>query len=402
MRIGLIAALRPSADGIARTELTFAGSSVLARQASLLLALGVERVVCLTAGPSPEVLRLHHQVEAGGASFHALTSFAALPALVRAEDDLIILADGLVPDVDAVQRLLGSAGPVPRTVAAIPAEHPLASAHPEDFERIDAARHWAGVLVMRGAGAAQLADFPADADAISVLLRVALQAGTPIRDLDLHEARPEAWLLADNQTALAEAQQAMIARGLSAINWRAPGTTLAMIAVRVLATKTLSQRGRWAAGIGWAALVIAVVSAAYGTATGGLALAAAGAFAGEVAAGLTALKRRLKGPRDDAPGRSGGAPTAGALRDGLVSLTLWFALAPFPDWQPLAVIGPVVIGLVRLVAHDPRQALAATAADRAALLLALALASGIGVLPELLACLALGLVSALLLRASKD
>lgn len=401
MRIGLIAALRPSADGIARAELTFAGSSVLARQASLLLALGVERVVCLTVGPSPEVLRLHHQVEAGGASFHALTGFAALPALVRAEDDLIILADGLMPDADAVQQLLGSAGPVQRAVAAITAEHPLASAHPEDFERIDAARHWAGVLVMRGAGAAQLADFPADADAISVLLRVALQAGTPIRDLDLHEARPEAWVLADNQTALAEAQQAMIARGLSATNWRAPGTTLAMIAVRALATKTLSQGGRWAAGIGWAALVIAVVSAAYGTATGGLALAAAGAFAGEVASGLTALKRRLQGPRDNAPGRPGG-DTAGALRDGLVSLTLWFALAPFPDWQPLAVIGPVVIGLARLVAHDPRHALAATAADRAALLLTLALAAVFGVLPELLACLALGLVSALLLRASKD
>ena len=162
MRIGLIAALRHSEEGNLRAALPLAGRSVIAWQAALLQALGVERVLCLTETPGGTVIELQHMLEGQGVQFHALRGLAAIPALVRAEDDLVILADGLVPDPSVVRALvgLGVGGEgdeaLQRMVATIPADHPLAAAHPEDFERIAAARHWGGVLVMRGAGDARL------------------------------------------------------------------------------------------------------------------------------------------------------------------------------------------------------------------------------------------------------
>ena len=109
------------------------------------------------------------------------------------------------------------------------------------------------------------------------------------------------------------------------------------------------------------------------------------------------LAARLRRAGD--PGR-GPAVLAVAV-DGLAALTTWFALSPWPEWQPLAVLGPVVVGLARLTARQSEAMLAAPASDRASLLLVLALAAAFGVLPEGLACLALGLLLALLLRPDR-
>lgn len=395
MRIGLIAALTRSEDGVLRAELPVAGRSVLAWQAALLQSLGVERVLCLTETTSGEVLELQHAIEAGGAAFHALHGFAALPALVRAEDDLIILRDGLVPDPVVVRAVLGGEGAVQRVVAAIPADHPLAAAYPQDFERIDAARHWAGVLAMRGGPVQQLAEFPEDADAVSLLLRLALQAGTPCRDLAPRELVPESWLLADGTAAVAQAEQSLIAAAATPADWRAPLAALATRLVRALAPRGLAQGGLIAGGLALALLLGAVMVAAFGPPAVGLALAGLGAFAARVSIAYGALSARLR--REGDAGRGGAALDVAV--DGLAALTLWFALAPWPEWEPLAVLGPLAIGLARLGGRAGGAALGALASDRASLLLALSLAATIGFFPETLACLALGLLTALLLRA---
>lgn len=396
MRIGLISALRRSADGSLRANLPLAGRSVIAWQVALLQSLGAERVLCLTEDAGAAILPLQHDVEAGGAAFHALKGFAALPALVRAEDDLIIQGDGLVPDPAIVRALLmgGSEGDLRRVVAAIPADHALAADHPEDFERIDAARHWAGVLAMRGAAVQHLADFPEDADAVSVLLRLALQAGTPCSDLSPRELVPESWLLADSAHAVDRHQQALIADAAAPADWRAPMTALATRLVRALAPRGLEQGGLAAGGLALILLLGGVMAAAFGLAAAGLALGGLGAFAARVSLGYSALSARLR--REDAQRRSAAA-LAGTV-DFLAALTLWFALSPWPEWQPLAVLGPLVIGLVRLAARGSDGVLAALASDRANLLLVLALSAAFGFLPELLACLALGLLAALMLR----
>lgn len=400
MRIGLIAALRRSEDAGLRAALPLAGRSVLAWQAALLQSLGAERVMCLTdATPaSGEVLQLQHVLESGGTAFHALKGFAAIPALVRAEDDLVILADGLVPDPAVVRAVLGGEGAFTRTVATIPADHPLAAAHPEDFERIDAARCWAGVLAMRGAPVQQLADMPSDADAISLLLRLALQTGTPTRDLAARELTPESWLLAESATAVAKHESDLVARAAPPADWRAPGIAMASALVRALVPRGLAQGGLVAGGLGLAMLLGAVLLAAFGPASAALAMAAAGAFGAQVSLGFTGIASRLR--REEPKARADAV--LGASVDILVSLTLWFALAPWPEWKPLAALGAVLVGLARLVARAHGSPLGRSAPDRTVLLLLLALAAMAGRLPEAVSCLALGLLAALLLRPSRD
>lgn len=400
MRIGLIAALRRSEDAGLRAALPLAGRSVIAWQAALLHSLGVERVLCLTdtTTASDELLQLQHALETGGIAFHALKGFAAIPALVRAEDDLVIIADGLLPDRAIVRAVLGGEGAFARAVATIPADHPLATARPEDFERIDAARCWAGVLAMRGAPVQQLADMPGDGDAISLLLRLALQAGTPSRDLADRELLPESWLFADSTEALAKHETDLVARAAPPADWRAPGMAIASALVRVLVPPGLAQGGLVAGGLGLALLLGAVLLAAFGPAAAALGMAALGAFGAQVSLGFTGIASRLK--REEPETRA--SEVLEAVMDILISLTLWFALAPWPAWEPLAALGPVLIGLARLVALAPGSPLGRSVPDRTSLLLLLALAAMAGRLPEAISCLALGLLAALLLRRSQD
>lgn len=402
MRIGLIAALRHSEDGLLRAGLPLAGRSVIAWQAALLRALGVERVLCLAETPGGTVLDLQHRLEGEGVQFHALRGPAAIPALVRAEDDLVIIADGLVPDPAVVRALTSGQGgeALQRMVATIPADHPLAAAHPEDFERVDAQRHWGGVLAMRGAPAQRLADFPGDADAVSLLLRLALQAGTPMREIAARELVPETWLLADSVAAVSQHESALIAAAAPPADWRAPGVALAAMAVRAAVPRGLDQGPVIAGASALVLLLMGVLAAAFGFAATGLALAGAGMFADGVSHGLAALAARLR--------REGGAngTRAGTMLSGACDLfaasVLWFCLSPFPGAQPLAALGPVAYGLSRLAARGGDDLLAAAASDRAMVLMILALAAAFGLLPFALCCLALGLCAALLLRGAKE
>jgi hypothetical protein len=398
MRVGLIAALRHAETGVPRASLMLAGRSVLAWQVALLQSLGAERVLCLCDTRDGEVLQLQHMVEAGGAAFHALQGFAAIPALVRAEDDLIIMRDGLVPDPAVVRALTGTGPGLQRMVAAMPADHPLTADHPDDFERIDAARHWAGFLVMRGSPVQQLADFPADADAISVLLRLALQSGTPCRDLGAQDLASENWLLAESTGAVVRHEQALIAAAAGPTDWRVPSAALAGRLVRTLAPRGLEQGGLIAGSAAVGLLLGAVLLAVFGPTLAALGVAAVGTFAARVSLAYGSLSAALR--RAQRPARAGGLLEASA--DVLAAAILWFTLAPWPEWEPLAALGPLLIGLARLTQLSATSALASIAADRTCLLFALALAAVVNFLPEAIACLALGLLAALLLRANAD
>jgi len=398
MRTGLIAAVTRTATGELRAELPVAGRAVLAWQVALMRDLGAERILCLCEDVSGEVLRLQHEVEAGGGAFHALKGFAALPALVRAEDDLIILRDGLVPDPLLARSLVEADLGLRRMIACVPSDHPLASSHPYDFERVDAVHHWAGLLVMRGAPVQHLADFPADADAVSVLLRLALQSGTPCHGLTANALTDEAWLLADSADAITRHEQAMIAKAAPEPDWRAPLATLAAVLVRNLAPRGLNRAPMLGAALAFALLIGGAVAAALGAAAGGLALATLGNFAARLSGGFATLRQHLQ--HHNTAGRPGAI--AGIVADVLTAVAMWFALSPWPEWTPLAVCGPIAIGLARLASKASNTALAAVASDRASQLLLLSLAAAFDVLPEAAAIMALALLAALLLRKADN
>ncbi len=398
MRIGLIAAVTRTAAGDLRAELPLAGRSVLGWQVDLLRMLGAERVLCLAESATGEVLRLQHDVERAGGTFHALQGFAAIPALVRSEDELIILRDGLVPDPAVMAALAQSETGGHRMVATIPDDHPLAVARPQDFERIDATRHWAGLLIMRGAPVQQLADFPADSDPVSVLVRLALQAGTPCRELSPQEVAPETWLLADSAGTVMAHERVMLAKVAPQSDWRAPLASFAGVLVRALMPRGLAQGAVIAGAASVVLMLTGLLMAVFGWAIPALAMASAGAFAAAVAAAFDDISGKLRSGGDQ-PDSTNTLPIAVDLA---AAATLWFALSPWPVWNALAVCGPVVIGLARLAERDCSSALAVSASDRTALLLVLALAAAAGVFVEVLACLALGLLAGLLLRRGRD
>jgi hypothetical protein len=391
MRTALIAALRDTAGGALRAELSLSGRTVLARQVDWLRSIGCERVLCLCERVDGEVLRLQHEVEAAGGTFQALRGFLRLPALVRAEDDLVILTDGLLPGPALAASLLAQ-GPQPaRFVAALPASSPLVAQHPQDFERIDAQQHWAGLLVMRGAPVQHLADFPPDADAISLLLRLALQAGTPCRQLPGDDPAPAEWLLAADEAALAAQEQGLIIRAAGVANWRSPSQALARIAARALAPQGLAKGPLVACAVAVVLHLGAIVAAVWGAATAGLALTALGALAAALAGTLGTIAGELLGK---------GAPTLRLARldlavDGAAAAVLLIALSPSGTIAPLAMLGPVLVGLARLA---PEASPLALLADRAVLPGALAMAAAVALLPHAAALFSLLLLGGLLLR----
>ncbi|MEQ5786587.1 NTP transferase domain-containing protein [Erythrobacter sp. NFXS35] len=398
MRTALIAALRHSSNGPLRAALPLAGRSVLARQVDLLQAHGCERILCLCDRIDDEILRVQTAVEASGGTFQALRGFLHLPAMIRGDEELVILADGLVPDPATVRALFAAEPQSPRFVACLPAESPLVSRHPDDFERIDATRHWAGLLVMRGAPVQHLADFPPDADAISVLLRLALQAGTPCRALPEERAATEGWLLATDEAALMQQEQALISRAAGIIDWHRPSLATARMAARALTSRALGRglvRGPMIALLAAATLLLGGVGASgLGLASAGLALAALGVFGAALADALAAMRRHLLG--------DGFSPRLlarfGLAVDILAAIALLLALSPVPFAEPLAVLGPITIGLARLVIRDRSFAPVTVLADRALLLGALALAAAFDLLPFATGLTALVLLGGLLLR----
>ena len=399
MRIALISAQRRTENGELRAELMLAGRSILAWQAELMCALGAERVICLCHAVEGEVLRLQHMVEAAGAAFHALIGFTALPALVRAEDDLIILSDGLLPDPPLTQNIVTTEAGWRRNVVCLPAGHAMVASAPDDFERIDAAHNWAGLLVMRGASVQRLSDFAEDADAVSVLLRLALQAGTPLRELGAAELEAGGWLLANSGATLEKHERDLISRAAAARDFRAPLITLAGWIVETFAPRGLQKGTSVTGGLALALALSAVMVAALGAPVISLAFAAAAMFSGALTLAYAGIARRLH--RQSGPG-SAEAAFAVAL-DALAALTLWFALVPLPEWSALAMCGPLLIGLARLSAREEGEVpLSAFWRDRASLLVLLASAASAGLLPEATAAFAATALGALLLGKRRD
>jgi hypothetical protein len=394
MRIALTSALKRTETGELRAELVLAGQSILAWQVDLLAALGAERVICLCHAVEGEVLRLQHKVEASGATFHALTGFVGLAALVRAEDDLLILGDGVLPDPLLAQELVRPDDSWRRDIICLPADHAMVSGAPDDFERIDAAHHWAGLLVMRGAPVQHLATFPDDADAVSLLLRLALQAHTPCQDLGPSQLEPGMWILADSAAVLETHQRELLARAVLPRDFRAPLIALADIVVGALAPRGLLKGPAVAGSLTFVLALSGSLAAALGAPAIGLACAAAAAFSGTIAGGYAGLSRRLKR-------QSGPIPGEAAYRfafDVLAALTLWFALAPLPEWTALAICGPLLVGLARLAGQeDVKAPLSAFWRDRASLLGLLTIAALVGFVPEATAFLAAAALGTLLL-----
>lgn len=389
MRVAVLSLIHPAQDagGSPRGLLRVGGHTLARHQLALALALGCERVICITpASADPDILALQHAAESAGALFHRVPGLHGLLALVAAGDEVIALGDGLLAWPDEVVRLLG-AGPV---VLAQPVELGLLAG----FERLDINHASAGAMRVPGRLIEALGEMPSDVDIFSCLQRIALQAGVPQRALPDDLAASGHWSLVRSEAEAQAIEPRWIASHAGVDGDVAPSRWLAGWSVRALGPALLhaGSSGAVVAVAASVAAALALVAGWFGFVSLGLIFCALAWVGFESAALFGRFERRsLLLPRPRV------APTVayGWVMDG----TLLFLLA----WQEAtpgeALIhrgfGPVMLlGLMRLVPPLLTGRRAAWFEDRALLAVVLAGAGMLGVVRLAVAGLAVALLVA--------
>lgn len=371
MRVAILSAIHASGGEAAapvRGLLAVAGRSIAALQLDLALRLGCERVVCFAEGLNEGVLPLLHRAEQGGASFHALSSARSLSGLVRAQDDLFLFAEGVVPDPLVVGELLGERS----GIIALPAETGLDAG----FERIDRDHAWAGVARLPGAAVERLAEMPFEIDAVPALLRIGLQTGTRLVPLPPSLLADRRWAFVRDEREARAFEAVWLSQRVAPSSFAAPGYALADRIAVAAGPGIFMQRGRAAlpAVAGVLSLGGALAAAAWQLPVLAFAAAALAAFALRMSHTVGALS-------GDGRPKGSIARAVRVLPDLATDATLLAvvgALAP-PD----ALVGWLFAGLVLLLAlraalHARAKAFSLAASDRVLLALLLALCAVVG------------------------
>lgn len=326
----------------------FAGKSVLSHQIDCAAHLGCERVICLTGGLGPEMGTARSYAQRASVRFDVAESILRLIGLVTADDDVVLIADGVLPDCALLVNAVGEhAG-----VVVFPAEPALALG----FERLDAARAWSGALRMRGAGVARLADLPGDCDLASSLVRIALQSGARVIEIDPSPLADGAWQRRVDRHTVLETEQRWITRQVQPSSFAAPG--LAISQRLALRWARDIGGGRWRQAPQWAALIAGTLSVGAGVASWpltGLLLLLVASFALAMA-GVFDRVETLGAP----PRKAGWVlPLVSWLRDGLLVALLALLTGAEPEWLrmflPLTMVAAIRLG--EATARPPLRAL---------------------------------------------
>ena len=237
-----------------RAFLRVGGATLARHQLALALSAGCERIACLAKALEPELVELQHEAERAGARFHMISGGRALSGLVTANDELLVLSDGLVPSPADALELIERAP----TVLVLPAE----SAVPAGFERIDLNHAGAGLMVLPGRLIERLNDLPSDADPVSSLLRIALQAGITQRLVPQSVTSNSRWLLVRDEDAAHAAENGWMERH-TAGKGRTAGQALAAFATRRFGPALL-HAGSGSRALAVAALAFVLIGAGAG------------------------------------------------------------------------------------------------------------------------------------------
>lgn len=377
MRVAILSAMHPTGshgEGPIRGLLAVAGRSAAALQLDLALRLGCERIVCFAEGLDEGILPLLHRAEQGGASFHALASARALSGLVRAQDELFLFAEGVVPDPLAAGEMLGERS----GVVALPADAGMEAG----FERIDRDHAWAGMARLPGAAVERLAEMPIDVEAIPALLRLGLQSGVRLVPLPRAALTDRRWTLLRDEEHARAFETAWLHQRIVPAPFTAPLHAVADRLSTTLAPRVLARKGRAVLPFAGGAIALAgaLAAAHWGTGTG--AGAGAGAFA---AVALGAFLLRMGGTlaalsrdrvAEGVAARARRALPGLAIDSTLVAVAGFLApVAALAEW--LFAAGALVLTL-RALQRLAGGAVAATASDRASLAVVLAAGAALG------------------------
>lgn len=365
MRLALLSALAGStgAVGTGAAERPafrrFAGKSVLAHQIDCAAHLGCERVLCLAAGHGPDLAAAKAHAERSGLRWDTVDGVFPILAQVTADDEVILIADGVLPDQGALVEGLAQRA----AVLAFPAEPALA----KGFERLDATRAWSGALRTRGDAVARLADLPADCDIASSLLRIALQAGARVTELDPALLEEATWQRRVERSTAQAAERRWVMRQVRPAPFAAPGQ--ALVDRMGLRWAQDAGGGRWSRAPHVLALVtgsLAVLAAWAGWPVAGLGLLLGASGALAVADIFERVERLGAPPRKHSPALA----VARFGRDGLLAVLLAMQIMTVPGWLG-SVLPLILLALLWLGEGTAGPRLRALFADRILLLAAL-------------------------------
>jgi hypothetical protein len=348
--------LEPAAEGggLLRAELRIGGRSVARHQLELALAWQCERVVCVAAALSPELVQLQHLAEGRGARFHVITGPRALAGLVSAADEIFVLSDGLFASEPAIAVLEAGQG-----VVVQPIESGLAAG----FERIDLNSASGGAMRVPGRLVAQLAELPPDCDAVAALQRLALQAGVARRQLPTI-VEGQFWTLVRADAEAHAIEPRWVRQRLGVMPSWTPGHWLALLSVRRFGAALLdSGSGTW--GVLAGALVLVALSLGAGW-FGQATLAFGFLGCGWIVKEAYGLLRRIEGRAVTALSASG---SLGWLIDGvLVALAGWAVIPHEGQFEPDRYFpAMMLLALLRLVPRALDAKWTALLKDRALL-----------------------------------
>ena len=164
----LIGAYHEDDAGGLRALLPLAGRTLIEYQARCIAAVGATPLIVLVERIPPALNEAFERLRGEGISVVAVSDGKEAASRFEAGSELILLADGIAPDMGDLERLLEDDA----AIVTVPDDEEHAP-----FERIDGAHRWAGLARvdanLLGATAAMLGDW----DLQSTLLRRAVQAG---------------------------------------------------------------------------------------------------------------------------------------------------------------------------------------------------------------------------------
>lgn len=340
--------------------MALAGKSLAERQLELALALGCERVICLVQGVDKSVIALQHCAEGAGAKFNLIAGPRQLAGLVSAADELVVMADGLLPLAPEARSALDMG----TGVLILPVEAGIAAG----FERIDLNHAWAGLLVMPGTLVERLSQLPPDCDAVSALLRIALQGKVPERILPEGILAGRMWAMFTARQALADFEPGWLRSHIAAPSPFAPGQALVRLAMRGSGAALLA-RGWKPHMLALGALLFAclgVVSAWFEQSVIGMVAIGLGWMLAEASVALKAIVMA---------GTQAGRDRLSAITPVVIDLTLIAAIAlSLGGTLPERLFAPLVLlAAVRLAGLLIRAKWADLLQDRAVLAIILAL-----------------------------
>lgn len=365
MRLALLSALAvaPGAEGAGAGERPafrrFAGKTVLLHQIDCAAHLGCERVLCLGAAPGPDLATAKAHAERSGLRFDIVDGVLRLLAEVTAGDEVIVMADGVLADQASLIEGLAHRP----AVLAFPADPAVALG----FERIDATRAWSGALRTRGDAVARLADLPADCDIASSLLRIALQTGARVVELEPAMLEEATWQRRVERRTVQAAERRWVRRQVRPAPFAAPGKAL----VDRLGLRWAQDAGggRWSRAPHMLALVSGA-SAALSAWTGWPAVGLAFLLAASCALAVASIFDRVASLGSPPRGRSRAMAIARLLFDALLITLLAMQIITVPGWLG-ALLPLVLLALLRLGEATAGPRLQALFGDRILLIAAL-------------------------------